>query len=762
MFYHASLHRRLLLGFSVVALLTVLLGIFASWQFTRVATATDESIRSTVADIETRDQLDAIAARRGDLLHRLQAGATAAAIRELTLGPEWTGLVLQADIEPDLRTAIRQMAASREAFFSKQEELARRLGESRGYEQALRDQLLPLEQKLAADEAEQVRRVNTEVEKIRNDTVSSLFLNFDATMDQVSLMLDTQARLFRLQVAEVGTAPVKPLREEIIQSLESQQDDAARRLASKLREPASYSHEALFKELAEFTSNVVFRGRTAVVTAAVENISAMGEQIDLSQSATRQLEEQRARLSDGLQKSSAQTAEILQMASQIYGNPAGNSQQNLVPSREDRLARMKLAAQELNAGAHGLTGAALDKAILQLQHSLLDEIDGVTASTVQLTHARGALSKAEDTLRAALAQDSIRARSVAREMVARGRTHADSISLISGQARGWILAITITATLVALALAVVFARGVSGSLRRVAGLISQTVEELSSASALVSVNSGALSDGANGQAASIEQTSASLEELSSMTMSNTEHASTAQQLASRAHQAADTGAAGVLQLADAMTELQQSSTNVAKIVKTIDEIAFQTNILALNAAVEAARAGEAGAGFAVVAEEVRSLAKRSAEAARETATTVEMALHKSECGVTLSSQVAVGFTEIQEKTREVDKLVTEISGASNEQNLGIKQIRDAVTQINSITQTNAIQAQESASAASVLRDQAVALENCVQEMNLLINGRIGKSPTSMGETLSSPAEIISSPRMPLGNKRPVTPARTSS
>ena len=236
---HASLYTRLLLGFAAVALLTLLLGAFASWQFARVAAATDDSLRATVADIEARDSVDALAARRGDLLARLQAVATAAAIRELTAGAEWTELVARSGLAPDLRQAIERLAAERGEFFARQEELARRLGEARVFEQALRDRLLPAEHKLAADEAELIRRVNDEVENVRNDTISNLFLNFDSTMDQVSLMLEIQARLFRLRTAETGPVPATELRAEIIGLLEKQEDEAARRLVAKLRDRKS-------------------------------------------------------------------------------------------------------------------------------------------------------------------------------------------------------------------------------------------------------------------------------------------------------------------------------------------------------------------------------------------------------------------------------------------------------------------------------------------------------------------------------------------
>jgi methyl-accepting chemotaxis protein len=170
----------------------------------------------------------------------------------------------------------------------------------------------------------------------------------------------------------------------------------------------------------------------------------------------------------------------------------------------------------------------------------------------------------------------------------------------------------------------------------------------------------------------------------------------------------------------AMNDIKSSSDEIAKIVKTIDEIAFQTNILALNAAVEAARAGEAGAGFAVVADEVRALAQRAATAAKETAGKIETAIHKSSQGVAISEGVAQALTEIVEKARQVDSFVGEIAQASNEQSQGIGQVNNAVGQMDKVTQSNASGAEETAAAAEELNAQAAALRDSVVELQNLV------------------------------------------
>ncbi len=281
------------------------------------------------------------------------------------------------------------------------------------------------------------------------------------------------------------------------------------------------------------------------------------------------------------------------------------------------------------------------------------------------------------------------------------------------------------------------ARGITRPIRGIANELFQGADQVASASTQVSSSGQSLAEGASEQAASLEETSASLEELTSMTKRNAEHADTAKTLAADTRRAADTGANDMQQMSAAMTDLQQASASVAKIVKTIDEIAFQTNILALNAAVEAARAGEAGAGFAVVAEEVRSLAQRSASAAKETATTIDEALRMSERGVSLSGKVVTGFSEILQKARRVDELVAEIATASREQNAGIQQIATAVSQMDKVTQTNAAGAEESAAAAEEMNAQAATLKGCVDDLLGLVNGHATGVPALGTPTIPS-------------------------
>jgi hemerythrin-like metal-binding protein len=279
------------------------------------------------------------------------------------------------------------------------------------------------------------------------------------------------------------------------------------------------------------------------------------------------------------------------------------------------------------------------------------------------------------------------------------------------------------ATLIALTtlLCALFTRSITRSIRRVVETLSAGAEQTVSASHHISAASQSLAESASEQAASLEETGASLEEMASTTRHNAENVQKATELATQTRAAADKGVADMQVMNSAMAALKSSSDETAKIIKTIDEIAFQTNILALNAAVEAARAGEAGMGFAVVADEVRNLAQRSAQAARETATRIETAVSKTAQGVEISGKVAQALNDIVVNSREVDALVAQVAGASREQSQGISQINAAVGQLDKVTQNNAASAEECAAAAEELNAQTAMLNVSVQDLLNLID-----------------------------------------
>jgi methyl-accepting chemotaxis protein len=287
---------------------------------------------------------------------------------------------------------------------------------------------------------------------------------------------------------------------------------------------------------------------------------------------------------------------------------------------------------------------------------------------------------------------------------------------------------------IALVLGVFLARLITRStnevLQELATNLDQGALQTAAAAKQVSTASQTLSSASSEQASSVEETSASLEEMTSMIRSTSENAQKAKQLAHESRSVAQAGfqtmeemTATMEEMNRAMAAIDTSSAEVAKIVKDIDEIAFQTNILALNAAVEAARAGEAGAGFAVVADEVRSLAQRSAAAAKETAVKIEAAIGNSRNGVINSSKVSDSLKQIAEKVTSTDSLVADIAHAAREQSQGIEQINSAIAQMEKVTQSNASSAEESASAAEELSAQAETLQDLVGKLRKLVGGR---------------------------------------
>lgn len=279
------------------------------------------------------------------------------------------------------------------------------------------------------------------------------------------------------------------------------------------------------------------------------------------------------------------------------------------------------------------------------------------------------------------------------------------------------------ALLVGGACAWLITRSITKPIRLVADQLSAGAAQTATAAAQVSSASQSLAGGASEQAASLEETSSSLEEMASMTKRNSENAQRSTNVAKETRNAAERGSQDTSDMTKAMEAIKASSDDVAKIIKTIDEIAFQTNILALNAAVEAARAGEAGMGFAVVADEVRSLAQRSAQAAKETTTKIESAIIKTAQGVAISAKVASSLDDILVRARELDELASEVAGASTEQTQGIGQINIAVSQMDKVTQTNAASAEESAAAAEELTAQAESMKESVNELLRLVDGQ---------------------------------------
>lgn len=304
-------------------------------------------------------------------------------------------------------------------------------------------------------------------------------------------------------------------------------------------------------------------------------------------------------------------------------------------------------------------------------------------------------------------------------------------------------------------------------LNHIAGELQNGSERLRAAARQVAASSQSLAEGAGGQAAALEQTSAALEEFSSMTRRNAQNAANAKEFTIQTRKEVERGSQRTCEMEratrgiqsasgemrEAMQGIKAASADVSKIIKTIDEIAFQTNILALNAAVEAARAGEAGMGFAVVADEVRNLARRSAKAARETTDLIEASIRRSDDAVQVtekvssavealskeSRQIEAQLREIFDKASQVDEQVGQIALASREQSQGIAQVTTALNQMDAMTQRTAANAQENSSAADVLKGGAEELNNIVGELLHLTSFGAGAVP-ELDSTPESPAQ----------------------
>jgi methyl-accepting chemotaxis protein len=299
----------------------------------------------------------------------------------------------------------------------------------------------------------------------------------------------------------------------------------------------------------------------------------------------------------------------------------------------------------------------------------------------------------------------------------------DEEMLTSARNTKWAVVIFSTiAGLVGLLMAFSLTRTIISNLRNIVGGLSSNAEQVSSASDQVAGSSQSLANGSAQQSSAIEETSSALEIMSGMIKRNAENSRIASELAGEASSAAERGTTAMSGMSMAMSEIKQSSDETAKIIRVIDEIAFQTNLLALNAAVEAARAGEAGKGFAVVAEEVRNLAQRSAEAAKNTNELIESSQLNADNGVRSAEELTEIFKDINASIAKVSQLISTVSSASNEQSEGVDQLNEAVSQMDQITQSNASGAEESSSASEELAAQAQQMMEYVSNLNAMIYG----------------------------------------
>jgi methyl-accepting chemotaxis protein len=349
----------------------------------------------------------------------------------------------------------------------------------------------------------------------------------------------------------------------------------------------------------------------------------------------------------------------------------------------------------------------------------------------------------------------------------RAQQNAATVNVIVARTRSSLIYGGLGAASVILCALVAFMRSMPRPFRAIADELQAAADHVTSAAEHVSAASQSLAQGASEQAASLEETGASLEEMSSMAKRNAESSGQVNALmttdaGNNLRQINESMAA----MEKTVTEASQASQETAKIVKTIDEIAFQTNILALNAAVEAARAGEAGMGFAVVAEEVRNLAQRSATAAKETQQLIERSSTKTSDTLKLYAEVSKLIAQNSSIVGRVTKLAAEVASASDEQSQGVGQLNTAVAQIDAITQSNASSAEETAAAAEELNAQAHSLRSSVILLQSLVGASAGKTrpavPVGKGQPTSSKSGAVALSKAARAGTAPVKPILGSS
>ncbi len=338
---------------------------------------------------------------------------------------------------------------------------------------------------------------------------------------------------------------------------------------------------------------------------------------------------------------------------------------------------------------------------------------------------------------------------------------------VSGISRSrWTSVVMVLLAMVLGAIVVYVVRDITKKLLRLSTEMSEGAEQVAAASQQVSSASQALAQASSQQAASLEETSASGQEITAMTNKNSENSKAVVELMSQTQESVAGANRRLEQMITSMKNITAAGDKIARIIKVIDEIAFQTNILALNAAVEAARAGEAGLGFAVVADEVRTLAQRSAQAAKDTAATIEESINTSNEGSRRLQQVAEAITAITENSGKVKTLADEVNLGSQEQARGIEQIAKAITQMEEVTQKTAAHAEESASASEELNAQAETMRKAVAELKAMLDGgdrglspsagkkRLGSAPgAKVSESLSRLRAAVGKSRQPEAARR---------
>jgi methyl-accepting chemotaxis protein/methyl-accepting chemotaxis protein-1 (serine sensor receptor) len=398
---------------------------------------------------------------------------------------------------------------------------------------------------------------------------------------------------------------------------------------------------------------------------------------------------------------------------------------NDAPQVEAKKLALAEALSEVSGSINAFKAEASSDADRAALTDLTSDLDGWTRANEDVARLVSAGKAAEAAQLAKKSGDTFktRSRTATDEIVGREQEALQADLEAAKDQTSSVRLMVFSGVLVALLVAGLVVRSIAGAIRALrhqSQELREGTEHVVAAASQVATSAQGLSQQSTHQAASLQETSASMEEMASMTRKNAENAVQAADLATEvAHQVQGSNVA-LDDMVASMTAIRESSNKVAKIIKAIDEIAFQTNILALNAAVEAARAGEAGMGFAVVAGEVRSLAQRSAQAAKDTAILLEESITRSQEGTGRVEQVAHSITSITDNVLRVKGMVEEVRHASAQQSQGIDQVTQALAQMESVTQATAATAEESAAASEELNAQAETSMAVVQRLEAIV------------------------------------------
>jgi methyl-accepting chemotaxis protein len=404
------------------------------------------------------------------------------------------------------------------------------------------------------------------------------------------------------------------------------------------------------------------------------------------------------------------------------------------------------AAEHMRKSMADLAALADTPAVQQMLRDSVNDLDKLDEQHSQMWRmvTSGKLEEATELNRASLMPLAVRINNLGQKL-ADSESQAMASAATDAEAAvahsRWIMMCILTICLAVSALAMMTVHRIVVALRKIVAELNNGGDQVASASGQIAASSQSLSQGSSEQAASLEEISASMEEMTAMARRNSENSAEASGMMTEAAVLVARSNEALQDMVLSMSAIKSSSEKVFKIIKTIDEIAFQTNILALNAAVEAARAGEAGMGFAVVAEEVRNLAQRSAVAAKDTAALIEEAINNSNQGATKLDLVAGSIGAITESAQKVKGLVEEVSESSKQQTVGINQTSTAVTQVSKVTQTAAASAEESAAASEELSAQAQTMHDLVMVLSVMVDGhepRQSREATKRSQTYTAP------------------------